>query len=819
MIIKGKKFFTVCRGVAHVKRFGMEVIMRGIETGKKIAACLMAAILTAGMLVGCAGKGSSDVGGGETEGDAGVNGVEQGTVMGRYVEKDVELNGSALTDWNSRLFRQEDGSYLLADNSGFVLRSTDNGASWTKADLPWLAKMKEENKYILTMAIGLDGMAAVVWTEPEEGTEDSGNGVQLKMDMQLTLIKPDGTETPVEMKLGEDEWWINAVYISDDGRIFATASGANLYEVKEDGSSEKYLTIDGYSIDLVQFHGNIMLLDGYNVDVPLIYDMEAREYIEDEVLKKFVQENFQDRDGYAGKSHDLFLLSGGDDAIYLAGNSGVYRHVLGGSAMEQVIDGSLNILGNPAYKIMDMLVAKDDEFLIVLTGEKMTRFVYDPNVPSRPDEKLQVWSLEDEAVVRQAISKYQKDNPAVYVEYEIGLAGNSMTREDAIKNLNTRTMAGKGPDVLILDNLPMDSYIEKGILMDIAPLLDGQGGEDAVFANVVDAFRNDGHVYAAPCRIQLPYVCGKKGDMTKMTGLSDIADEMELMRENDPDAYLMCVPSAKGLMRIFSPSCVPAWLTEEGSLDKEAVSDFLTQIKRMYDAQVNGLPEEGMQFWEADAGYYQEFESPNGEPLEDMDAMRTRHEAIHLLGGRRQFVAGAIKDVWEYNSQLSVSKVEGFEDCVSVPMEGQNGNVFWARTILGINASSKNSKQAQDFVRTALGNEVQTDVLDGFPVTSKAIRNNYEDQWRVYKDNDYVSGQGGTTDLEGEEILMPIRVPDEVQVNELIAWIESMDTAYVEDKTFENVVYEEGEAYIRGDKGLDEVMNSIETRLGIYLAE
>ena len=70
------------------------------------------------------------------------------------------------------------------------------------------------------------------------------------------------------------------------------------------------------------------------------------------------------------------------------------------------------------------------------------------------------------------------------------------------------------------------------------------------------------------------------------------------------------------------------------------------------------------------------------ETLEDSDEIRTRHEAIHLLGGRRQFVAGAVEDVWEYNSQLSVSKMEGFADYVSVPMEGQCSSVFWARTLL-----------------------------------------------------------------------------------------------------------------------------------------
>lgn len=53
----------------------------------------------------------------------------------------------------------------------------------------------------------------------------------------------------------------------------------------------------------------------------------------------------------------------------------------------------------------------------------------------------------------------------------------------------------------------------------------------------------------------------------------------------------------------------------------------------------------------------------------------------------------------------------------------------------------------------------------------------------------------------------------------LLEWIKSMDTAYVEDKTFETVVYEEGRGYIEGEKSLEDVISAIETRIGIYLAE
>lgn len=194
------------------------------KTTKRLAACLMVLILTATLFTGCGkdGTGVTDPGTQKPDGQSVIEEEREGVAMGRFVEKEMDLGDNSLTDWNSRLFRQSDGSFLLADNSGFVLRSRDNGASWVKEDLAWLTRMKEENKYILTMAFGPDQTAAVIWTEPEEGSGDEGNGVQLKMDMQLTIIKPDNTEIPVKMNLEADDLWVNSVSISDEGRIIVS---------------------------------------------------------------------------------------------------------------------------------------------------------------------------------------------------------------------------------------------------------------------------------------------------------------------------------------------------------------------------------------------------------------------------------------------------------------------------------------------------------------------------------------------------------------------------------------------------------------------
>ena len=46
---------------------------------------------------------------------------------------------------------------------------------------------------------------------------------------------------------------------------------------------------------------------------------------------------------------------------------------------------------------------------------------------------------------------------------EIGTSGeDSVTVSDALRTLNTDIMAGKGPDILILDGMPVENYIQKG---------------------------------------------------------------------------------------------------------------------------------------------------------------------------------------------------------------------------------------------------------------------------------------------------------------------------------------------------------------------
>ena len=120
----------------------------------------------------------------------------------------------------------------------------------------------------------------------------------------------------------------------------------------------------------------------------------------------------------------------------------------------------------------------------------MVHYIFDPDIPTVPNEKLTVYGLYDNEIIRQAITLFQTYNPEVYVEYIYGVSGDdSVTKEDALKSLNTKIMAGEGPDVLILDNMPVNSYIEKGLLLDLGPIVNRLHGEAALFENIVGAVK------------------------------------------------------------------------------------------------------------------------------------------------------------------------------------------------------------------------------------------------------------------------------------------------------------------------------------------
>lgn len=746
--------------------------------------------------------------GAEQTGDNGKETQEtgDGQAMGRYVEEVTDLSES-VSGWRNRLFQLADGSLIISDGNKPFLVSKDNGMTWEEEKHPWLSRLEEADSYIVDIAIGADFTTAIIIGRMEED----------EYIQEALVVKADGTEIPVKMPSAD--MYPRAAGVSDDGRVFASVGGSDdLYEVKEDGNCELYLTVPNGSPDFMQFQGSLLMMDGSSYETLLFYDIARKEYVEnDEVLNDFIKEyynggnKFNSDDGF-----EMYFFAGEENVLYLAGAKGLHRHVLGGSAVEQIIDGGLCSLSNPSDVLEGMVMLENNEFLALFSGGRLSRFVYDADIPTVPDELVKVYSLKENTTIQQAVSLYQTAHPDVLIQYEIGIAeGSSVTREDALKNLNTKIMAGEGPDVLILDDMPFHSYIEKGLLLDMSALIDGMSGEEALFGNLVDAMKTGDKLYAMPCEIHIPAIAGEEKYISRMKDLKGIADGMEALRLDNPGQAILRTASTKGIMRFFSMTCVPAWITESGEIDREAIAEFLEQTKRIYDAQMDGLPQKYIdEYNRGNENFVEEF----GETIDDSRYLRTGTGALLYTSEYTRIFCGALDGQRAYAEMTSINKVSGYENNVWSVMNGQCSNVFCANTLLGISAASKHPEMAEDFLRLCLGKENQAAIWTGFPVNRTAFEQIFVPDEKLVDENGAFSWESmGTPD--GERCDFVSYWPDEKQKEDIRKCIEAADTPYIEEKMLEDAIYEEGSGYLQGIRSLDDALHAIEKRIALYMAE
>ncbi len=777
---------------------------------RKIVKRLISMALAAVILFtpGCGNSNGGNLPSAENEKKNEQGSGDSDIAMGRYEEEETDLSDNLANVREMKRF--SDGRLVITDASSGIWVSNDNGASWESENTKYLEE-KLADTYIMDIGVAEEGTLGIIYDDYEDENSEESDSV-FDLSPECALVRADGTVVPVSLSLTEDEMYANRIWLTGEGRAFITTFGDIIYEVKEDGSSEEFLRMEGRPM-LIQFRDNIMLIDGYDFEAPLLYDMEKEEYVEDGVLSDFVKNNGSDRQFNGGSWYDIFYFFG-EEELYLAGDKGLYRHAAGQEEMEQLIDGSLSRLGSPKYGIKGMVMLENGVFLAVFNSGKVVRFTYNPDMPSMPEECLKVYSLEDSYGIRTAISIYQIANPNVRVEYEVGRGeDNGVTREDALKKLNTRIVAGEGPDVLLMDGLPVDSYIEKGLLLGLNEFLEGVFKEEEFFENLVRAFAHEGSVYMVPMQAGFPVMLGRAGYVSGMKNLSDVADEVEKMREDYPEKDILGICSEKALMKIFSISSEPAWKKKNGEIDEDAVAEFLTQMKRIYDAQMDGIGQKWVDRFESTSDWYAEEIGENWEYTLGFYGLNT----LDYVGEYARFMAGMTTYPYGYYDITSAAKTEGFEDTILAPMAGQCSNVFAPDTILGINAASEKKELAEDFLKEFMSKEVQMS-LGGFGINKAAFDELLTvDKEELGENNEY--GSMAMIDEDGVEVSLDVYYPEEEELKALKNRMESADTPYMADIVFEQAIFEEGEKYIRGNQSLEETLKEIRNQLAIYMSE
>ncbi len=397
------------------------------------------------------------------------------------------------------------------------------------------------------------------------------------------------------------------------------------------------------------------------------------------------------------------------------------------------------------------------------------------DVVQEQDSDLTVFSLEDNALMRSAIAAYGK----LYdqeVELLIGTDGD-IPMDDAIRTLSAKILAGAGPDVLLMDGLPLDSYAEKGALADISDLLPP---DDECYSGVVNAYKQpDGKVYAAPARFSVPTLLGK--DVSGVKTLQDLAKWADTFEQKDFGI------GSKGMMHTFFPLYAKDWIVN-GQFQADvfrADLEAMGAISEQWRATTL-KPVDKYQYNDASFMAYMWYAGAQCGSFGDiyyMERLMEPYSAIRELGGEL--------------------KVYG-------------DGMFTPATIVAMSATSRDPQSAAALIQTLFGEEVQSIPLsDGFSILRSVTESQKEcpfgEDYEAESVIDWLSPLPETT--------LKTRWP---KARDIDAFVSAFDTLTVPanvDYTLRDLFIKETLPYLLGEESIDSCMQRLTSKLSIYLAE
>lgn len=750
-------------------------------------------------LSGCGGA-SSQQPSGEALGGTEAPGKDTGSAAakGRYMETQ-KATPEGLSNLEN-MVRLADGSLeIVSRDSGMVYISRDEGESWESKELEPLANvLNQGGSEVSSLALAKDGgifFSYVLWQS--DAVDESGNVVEQYMYVDAS---GQGREVPVQSKL--EDYILQGAVFGEDGNLYLVYLTGQVYQADlETGSLTGVMKASNAPMVFTASGDCIISANSDSVD---IYRLSTGEKLEpDSVLNDHVSKEL------ATVYQMGILVDSGEGQIYTASKSGLYSHVPGGSVMDELLEGGLSSMGDPTRKAVSLLKGKDEGFLVAYSDGEIDSYIYDKDAPAVPEQQLTVYSLLENDTVSKAVSAFRKNHPEVFVKQEIGIADEqSMVAEDAIRNLNASLLSGEGPDIMLLDGMPKDSYMEKGQLKDLSGFVEKITGQDSYFQNILTAYQNEEGIYALPTRFQIPVIIGEKQEVEKMKTLTDLADVVEAHREKNPgQGTILGTYAPDELLAILQAASAPAWI-ENGEFNKDAVLSYLTQAQRIYEAEHKNITPEQEQLREQYTTT-----TDFGMNYAEYNSLINASAAYNILARESSFIVGNLNSSDSVKMLVSLADQADSVDYASMP--GQAEHVFCPKGIVGVNAGTKEEELSYDFLEELFSEQVlKNDLNDGYPVNQKAF------------DQFFVDPSGGTSQEgfsasseDGVRVDVMIRWPKGEELDRVKELIGTLTLPSDVESMLKEAVCTTGEKVLRGEMTPQEGADEIGQKMELYFAE
>lgn len=684
-------------------------------------------------------------------------------------EKYREISAALPKDVGKILAIRQVDEKLWLISPGQIYYSLDMGETWVKA--------AQETAWIPEQC----SMAAI-----------SRNGAFAFYSKELGITLCDG-ETKKEIgKVWENQEEGASFSFVNETVAFITDTSSNVYIIDlNTGNLVKTIAAEhGFHYAICAVNNEILALTEQGI---VCYDEHGKQVDANDKVNDAVNSLLLSNLGeYSSGKQMIFAEDINQNGMFFALKNGLYHYKLEGSIVEQIADGSANLMGDNRYSFYRMAAVSEKTTLIAYRdGEAnivLKRYEYASDNSNEEGLKgdLTIYSLYEDDLLSQEINVFAQKYPECTVNLEIGISdGLGITVSDAIQTLNTAIMAGAGPDILILDGLPIEKLIDRNILLDVTEEVERVADKEGIYEHIAAAYLKNERMYAIPARFRIPVMAGDKKVIDKIKNLDSLVQTVRDLKAQNPDLSSIVGLYNKNLLEYLFDFCSPAWAEKNGNMDYKKLEEFYKAAKNIQDIQKEGVPAEEITLI-SDILY-----SDDNEELDKAIDVSMGKQLLALYNSKSLNFSKTLFDEQQKNALVFESS------------RGQSTNVFIPKEVLGINALSQNQSLARKFFEEFLSSECQsrfaiTDM--SYPINTTAFQKQMKDELEMAEnESDRKIYKEGFKKIEN--IIL------------------QLDKCCITDAVIRDTVADEGMRYISEEQSLEETLNRVTQKLNIYMSE
>lgn len=408
-------------------------------------------------------------------------------------------------------------------------------------------------------------------------------------------------------------------------------------------------------------------------------------------------------------------------------------------------------------------------------------------------ELISLAALYSSSDLTEAVCHFNRSNDKCRIVmkcYEEDMDYESETAyEDCVAQFKTDMTSGKVADIICMDNLPFESYANKGMFLDLYELMeqDENFNKDDYFANYFKSLEYNDMLQRIGFSFSVKSMAAKSEYVGTESGLSP-AEYLELMKSFPDDIEPFHDMTKMNALYTLGISNLGSFVDT-----KNAVCHFDSP--------------EFVELLEFCATYPNESETDYSS-----DDWWIEYETAHR-NDKVVFKEVYLASPSEYH--ILKQGTFGTDDVTMVgyPTVDENdcGSAFASNFTLSVSRQTKYRDEVWEFLSYMLSEDYQKGLDWNFPIhkgaykamTDKAV--NTKDE---YGDMHYIGD---------EEI--NIGYPTQQEMDELTAYIEGITKNAAYDNSVVEIVDEECDIYFSGDQSAEETAKMIQSRVSLYLSE